>query len=321
MKRHCHSIVLLCHEIVTEMKSSIITLLLLSAFSIANAQSEDQKHIKDLCGCFSVNFQYAETFSPYPDYQYHDREEMNAVELALMIEETDRKIVIQHLLVINDSFIIKHWREEWTYEQQEVFDYVGDFAWKKRTLTLVETKGQWTQTVWEVSDQPRYRGNSRWIQNDGKVYWESTADAPLPRREYKKRDDYNIMRRHNRLVMTKDGYIHEQDNEKIVRKDGVDDILVQEKGLNSYYRMADSECEAAKKWWRKNEAFWAVVRTEWNNILEESNSIRLHVKVDDKMMHEHLDPLWRKWAAGDVPSSEIEEKIKDLIAKFYVSAS
>lgn len=28
-------------------------------------------------------------------------------------EQTDRKILIQHLLVINDSTVIKHWREDW----------------------------------------------------------------------------------------------------------------------------------------------------------------------------------------------------------------
>lgn len=303
------------------MKQTVITLLLVSTFSITHAQQQDKQYIKQLCGCYSVNFQYAETFSQYPSYEYQDREEMNAVELVTPIVETDNKLILQHLLVINDTFIIKHWREEWVYEPTEIFEYTGDFAWKKRTLTTDEAKGKWAQTVWEVSDQPRYAGLSPWIQNDGKTYWESTADAPLPRREYKKRDDYNLMRRHNRIVMTDAGYTHEQDNEKVIRKEGKDDVLVQEKGLNTYYIMEDSECESAKKWWKKNDAFWAIVRSEWDKVLAENKTVNLKVKVDDKMMHEHLDPLWKKWRAHDIKTSEAEEKIKELIAKFYISAS
>ena len=94
------------------------------------------KQIEKMCGCFSVNFKYAETFSPDANYKYHDREDMNAVEMAMPIEKTDTRIVIQHLLVINDTIIVKHWREEWLYESPVMYKFMGDRVWVKQQLTV-----------------------------------------------------------------------------------------------------------------------------------------------------------------------------------------
>ncbi len=44
-----------------------------------------------------------------------------------MIEDTGRKIVLQHMLVItgddDKSMIIKHWRQDWEYEPARVLVY------------------------------------------------------------------------------------------------------------------------------------------------------------------------------------------------------
>ena len=68
-------------------------------------------------------------------------------------------------------------------------------------VSKADAKGKWLQTVWEVDDAPRYQGISNWVNIDGKTYWENTADAPLPRREYTKRKDYQIMKRGNKIVV------------------------------------------------------------------------------------------------------------------------
>src|ERR1044071_6164569 len=99
----------LCHQIVTMKRtSSIILAIVLSTGLIAQPQ-QDKKVIDKLCGCFQVDFRYAETFSPNPDYKHHDREETGGTaELALPIEVSDKKIVIQHLLVVGQNTVIKH---------------------------------------------------------------------------------------------------------------------------------------------------------------------------------------------------------------------
>lgn len=289
-----------------------------AASSQAMAQQQsDIANIEKLCGCYSVNFRYAETFSPSESYKYHDREEMNAVELVLPVEKSDKKYVLQHLLVINDSIVIKHWREEWLYESPVIYEYTGDRVWTKKTLAADAVKNKWTQTVWEVSDEPRYQGISPWIINDGKTYWESTADAPLPRREYTVRSDYNVMKRHNRIILTDNGYVHEQDNDKILREGKTEKLIAQEKGYNSYFKMDDTECKAAEEWWKKNEQFWTVIRHEWEKRISDADVVKLHAKADDQMLHEHFNVLWKEWRDKKLKSPELETKVNEVLAKFF----
>ncbi len=294
-----------------------ILLLLLAGTTTLNAQpKEGKKNLENLCGCFSVNFKYAETFSPDDTYKFHEREDMNAIELALPIETTDKKLVIQHLLVVADTMVIKHWREEWVYEAPVMYEYQGDKVWKKKELAAAETKNKWTQTVWEVNDEPRYQGVSMWVNNDGKTFWESTADAPLPRREYSTRSDYNIMKRRNRLYLTENGYVHEQDNDKILREEGKDKLIAQEKGYNTYYRVEDKECAKAKEWWKNNAEFWSVVRNEWNKYIATTETVTVKSKVDDKILGEHFTALWKDWNSKKIKTSELDAKVHEVLTKF-----
>jgi len=283
----------------------------------AQAPKQDKEAINKLCGCFEVEFKYAETFSPNDDYKFHERERINGgVELSMPIEVTDTKIVIQHLLVITDSIIVKHWREVWTYENPELWVYKGDRTWVKEMLTPSQVKGKWTQTIWEVSDEPRYQGLSQFVNLDGKLIWQNTTDAPLPRREYSVRSDYNILKRTNRLNISDKGYIHEQDNEKVLRSNGKDKLIVQERGLNTYDRIDDAKCSPAKKYWDRYQGFWSKVRNEWTRQFNGQNSISLKFKVQDKLLHEYLLKLSDEYVAKKVGETEIDARIKTEIEKF-----
>src|SRR4030095_1800334 len=108
-------------------KGSIVFMaLFLAAVSIQAQTINGKQHIEKLCGCFDVVFKYAETFSPDPNYKFHERDEISGgTELIMPIEVSDKKLVLQHLLVITDSMIIKHWREDWTYEESVISIYSG----------------------------------------------------------------------------------------------------------------------------------------------------------------------------------------------------
>ena len=67
--------------------------------------------------------------------------------MALPIEVTDKRIVIQHLLIVSPTVIVKHWREEWIYENPVIWRYKGDRTWEKETLSAEQVKGKWTQTT------------------------------------------------------------------------------------------------------------------------------------------------------------------------------
>ena len=287
------------------------------SLSLNGQAQQDKKIIDKLCGCFEVDFKYAETFSPNPDYKYHEREETGGTaELALPIEVSDKKIVIQHLLIVGPTAVVKHWREEWTYENPIIWRYKGDRTWIKETVPAEKVKGKWTQTVWEVADEPRYQGFSQFVNLDGKIIWQNTTDAPLPRREYSVRSDYNILKRTNRMNITDSGYLHEQDNQKIIRTNGTDKLLVEGKGLNSYKRINENECAAAKAYWEKNGAYWGKVRKIWAGYISTHNSISLKNKIDGKLLHEYLIPLGNDYVAQKVTDADIDEKIRGEINRF-----
>ncbi len=279
---------------------------------------EGKQNIEKLCGCFDVEFKYAETFSPDPDYKFHDREEISGgTELIMPVEVSDTKFVLQHLLVITDSIIIKHWREDWSYENPVIWKYKGDKVWAKEQLNPDAVKDKWTQAVWEVSDAPRYQGSSDWINTDGKIFWQNTTDAPLPRREYSVRSDYNILKRTNRLIFTDSGWTHEQDNQKIIRTGNSDKLLVGEKGINTYKRIDDKSCASAKLYWEKNKNFWTRVRKAWEDYTATHSTIELKMQVNGKALHDFLFDLAKDYAAGKISTTDIDGKIKLSIESFF----
>ena len=285
--------------------------------SIQAQTINERKNIEKLCGCYEVEFKYAETFSPDTSYKYHDRDVISGgLELILPVEAGDKKMVLQHLLVISDSMIIKHWREDWTYENPTIFLYRGNKLWTKEQVKPDEVKGKWTQSVWEVSDAPRYQGGGEWINTDGKTFWQNTTDAPLPRREYSVRNDYNILKRTNRIILTKDGWLHDQDNQKIIRNKGIDKLLVEEKGINSYKKVEDNKCAAAKAFWEKNKNYWTKVRAAWDNYLASHSSVEVKDAVDGKPLYQYLNDLAKDFTTGKMKMMDIDGKIKATLEKF-----
>lgn len=298
---------------------------LLSGIAIAvtlasHAQINNRQQIDKLCGCFEVDFKYAETFSPDYQYKFHEREEIGGTaELALPIEVSDKKVVIQHLLVVSPTLVVKHWREEWVYEATELWKYVGDRTWIKEQIPAEKVKGKWVQTVWEVADEPRYQGFSAFAEFNGQMTWQNTTDAPLPRREYSVRNDYNILRRTNRLTFTDTGYLHEQDNRKIIRKDGKDQLLAEEKGWNTYKKIEEKDCQLARDYWEKNKGYWTLVREIWAEILKNRNTITLANKIEGKMLHEYLIALGKEAVEKGYKEEDVRKKISAEISKFLAS--
>lgn len=280
--------------------------------------AEDKAAIKKLCGCHEVTFEYSETFpadSTYKPKGYHKTS--GAVEYITVAEESDRRIVLQHLLIAGGD-VIKHWTEDWQYENQTLLAYDKDHQWKKVQLPASSVKGQWTQKVYGVDDEPRYEGSATWIHADGRHYWESTADAPLPRREYTTRSDYNVLRRHNRHEITATGSLHEQDNLKVFRDNGQNKTIVGEKGLNTYARTDDNKCSQAREWWEKNKAFWALVRREWELIYGGNTVISLQQKVNNASLYKTMLTLEQKALKNELKGAALEREIAITLQQFAV---
>ena len=269
-------------------------LLLIILFSLSNSHAQKKKDIeaiKEMCGCFEIDFNFAETFQYSNDSNYKKSNNYNskALEYAKLIKNEKGHISIQHLLVMG-SYVIKHWRQDWIYENEDLLQYDADNTWKKISKTKKEVKGQWTQKVFQVDDSPRYEGTSSWVHVDGKSYWENRSYAPLPRREYTKRNDYNIMIRGNRHEIVNYGWIHDQDNKKVIRdnKQNTEFEIAAEKGYSTYTRVEDSRCNEAINWWDENSTKWALVREKWNSIYSKNKTLSLKKSIDKKPLYSYL---------------------------------
>ena len=203
-----------------------LLLILILAFTNNTLKAQNQKDvssIKSMCGCFEVELNFSETFSYSEDSTYLPSPEKTAgaLEWAQLVSESNEKVVIQHLLLVGNPekpMIIKHWRQDWLYQNDNLYEYNGDNIWNYKKLSAEQVKGQWTQKVYQVDDSPRYEGSASWVHVDNKNYWENTTPAPLPRREYTQRSDYNLTLRTNRHEVVKNGWVHDQDNSKILRE-------------------------------------------------------------------------------------------------------
>ena len=268
------------------------------AFSLSiyaqNKKTQDRNAIKKMCGCFEVEFNFAETFKYSSDSTYvpSNNYKTGGLEWAQLVDDEKNKISIQHILLVgpeSSPYVMKHWKQDWIFENQEFYMYNGNNSWNYKTKSKGKVKNQWTQKVYQVDDSPRYEGSATWVHVDGKSYWENSTDAPLPRREYSKRSDYNITVRGNRQEITNDGWIHDQDNSKIIRSVDKNDILIaKEKGFNYYKRVDDSRCKAAADWWTQNYSKWKTVRDKWNEIYSRKTDLKLHSLVDSKPLYSYL---------------------------------
>ena len=65
-------------------------------------------------------------------------------------------------------------------------------------------------------------------------------------------------------------------------------MLAQEKGLNTYTKVDDSKCSAAKDWWNENKEDWKIVRTKWDEVFNKKQNLLLKNEVEDKHLYSYL---------------------------------
>ena len=294
--------------------SIVLLLVTTSVKSQDLKKQEDIKAIKSMCGCYEVKFNFVETFQYSKDsanYKPSKPKHDYGLEWVELLDDQNDKISLQHLLIVGktEEDVIKHWRQDWVYQNTEFYSFYKDRTWKFDVLSPRSVKGQWTQKVYQVDDSPRYEGAASWAHVDGASLWRNITDAPLPRREYTKRSDYNVLKRRNIHEITKTRWIHEQDNDKIIRDEKASDVLLaQEKGLDIYTKVDDSKCKLAQQYWAKNKNIWQKVRTKWETVFEKDKTLSLQKMVEGKPLYEHLFDL-----KPDATQTQIDKIIDSFI--------
>ena len=270
---------------------AILILSFLYCLTTIGQKKKDVEAIKSMCGCFEIEFNFSETFT-YGKSKKSENYNSKALEWAQLVYQDNNKISIQHLLIVGSKrfpTVIKHWRQDWIYENPDLYLFNVNNSWDYKKMSKKDVRKQWTQKVFQVDDSPRYEGSATWVHVDGKSFWENITPAPLPRREYTKRSDYNLTKRGNRHEITDYGWLHDQDNEKInIDTNSIHNLVALEKGINKYKKVDDKECLAAQKWWVDNKEKWSLVRKKWDQIYSKNQKLSLKSNVNGKKLYEYL---------------------------------
>ncbi|MEP6785580.1 MAG: DUF6607 family protein [Sphingomonadales bacterium] len=240
----------------------------------------DRASILAMVGNFKVTFDMKETTPWRADYTPITAKVSGGHEVVRAIVDTGRTIVLQHLLVVTEdkgkTFVIKHWRQDWTYEPETVLTYDGQGKWKLDDVPPSMRKGRWSQTVWQTDDSPRYGSWGQWTEEGGVRRWRSSWTLrPLARRDAVRHPPYDRYLGINRHSPSPAGWIHWQDNLKQGLVGGKIVPFVQETVLNTYVKDDKFDVAAADTYWAATRDYWAAVRGQWDAAIVTGKGVKV----------------------------------------------
>ena len=250
---------------------------------------KDRAAILAMAGEYRASFDFIETLGFYEDYKPTRPYQSWGTEYIFVVEDRGDFISLQHVLVmmmktadggVTEPYVVKHWRQDWTYEDSSINSYVGNRTWRSEEVPKEQRQGNWSQAVFQVDDSPRYESMGRWVHARGLSSWMSQETwRPLPRREFSVRDDYDVLIGTNRHTITLNGWSQEEDNLKVVTGESISrakdgkllpdyEVRGREVGFNRYERIIDFDFQPAKRYWEKTAYFWSKVRERWKSVME-----------------------------------------------------
>lgn len=279
---------------------------------------QDREAILAMAGDYRVRFDFIETVAFDEDYDIVPEKISGGFEVVRVIEDTGDFVSLQHTLVVggDQKFAIKHWRQDWQYEPSRVLVFIGGNAWKWRDVSPEEAKGKWSQTVYQVDDAPRYGALGAWTYENGLAEWTPPREwRPLPRRDMTTRDDYHVVAAVNRHTITDWGWVHEQDNSKVILS-GEPEALAREVAINTYRASDSFDASIATDYWVGTSDFWKAVREEWAAIADEDEQFAITIQGETEPLYGPLLELADAVAAGDKTLDEASEEARSVIRSY-----
>ena len=251
----------------------------------------DRRAILAMAGDYRASFEFIETVPFLSEYNIDRPYQSWATERIYVLEDSKNFISLQHILVmyfieegeVVGPAVVKHWRQDWTYEPRSYHEFVGNNKWASKDIPKDQSSGKWLQEVFHVDDSPRYASIGEWVHNGNFSQWEGNRTyRPLPRREFSVRSDYNVLDAVNRHIILPTGWIHEQENLKLMfNESGNKEYLAKEIGLNRYDRIKDFDFTGGDQYWDKTNAYWKAVRLSWNDIYKSNKEFTFNPKIED----------------------------------------
>jgi hypothetical protein len=288
----------------------------------------DRRAILAMAGDYRVTFDFLEV-ETFPPQNPRDKPYQSwGTERVYVDADTGKSISLVHILdmrIVQDDgkvsapIVTKHWRQTWQYEPTDLVEFKGRDRWERRTLTAAESRGQWSQTVYQVDESPRYASIGHWNHSASFSSWLS-ADTwrPLPRREWSVRKDYQVLLGTNRHTITATGWTQEENNLKTVlmedRKiDPAHPYVGREYGVARYSRIHNYDFAAADDYYQKTRPFWNGVLSTWHQLFVGHPQITLRAPVDQAGLFHKLFEYADRLAAGEKPTGSSDEIIRESL--------
>ncbi|MEM9256695.1 MAG: DUF6607 family protein [Pseudomonadota bacterium] len=291
-------------------------------------KERDRRAILAMAGPYRTSFDFIETVGFTEGYEPGRPYQSWGTEYIYVVADEPDFISLQHVMVmqmvledgsVSEPMVMKHWRQDWRYEDRDLHTFRGGDTWERNKLKRRDVKGRWTQTVYQVDDSPRYEAVGEWEHTANYSSWRSDETwRPLPRREFSVRDDYDVLVGINHHTITPTGWVHEQENLKVVLdEDGEkDSVLAREAGLARYERISGFDWQSGDEYWARTGPFWAVVRDVWNDIYEEEDSVILAEYVDSQPLYFAMFTLAEESTADAFDADGTRSAVEALLAGY-----
>lgn len=292
------------------------------------ALERDRRAILAMAGDYRVTFDFLEV-ETFPPQSPRDKPYQSwGTERVYVDADTGKSISLVHILdmriveddgSVSDPMVTKHWRQTWQYEPATIVEFKGRDRWEQRKLNAAERMGQWSQTVYQVDESPRYASVGRWSHSASFSTWLSADTArPLPRREWSVRKDYQVLLGTNRHTITATGWTQEENNLKAVLTperalDTAKPYLAREYGVARYSRIKDYDFAAADEYYQRTRSFWDGVLSTWHQLFAAHPQITLRAPIDQAGLFHKLFEYADQLAAGERPPVPADDVIRESL--------
>ncbi len=285
----------------------------------------DRRAILAIAGNYRTSFDFIETVGFVADYRPPAPYQSWGTEFVTVVEESERFISLQHILVmritlpsgvISEPIVMKHWRQDWTYEPTKITEFIGNQKWETRSLTPDSTRKKWLHSVYQADDSPRYQSLGNWQHSHNYSSWQSdTTWRPLPRRAFSTREDYDVLIGINKHTINPTGWVHEEENLKVsLQASGEQHVLAKEVGLARYERISSWDWSERHRYWSNTEPFWKEVRLQWSEEFSVGRNLQIKKDIDGMPLHAAMFRLALTTQTSD--SKNMSEEIRKIIKKY-----
>jgi hypothetical protein len=288
-----------------------------------------------MAGDYRVSFDFLEIANFAPDamrdrpYQswgtervYLDRDEGTYISLVHILEMR----IVQADGSLSEPIVQKHWRQDWQYEPRQLVEFKGRGRWERRPTTLAERRRQWSQTISQTDESPRYASFGHWQHRaDFSTWLSADTSRPLPRREAA-RSDYQVLLGTNRISVVATGWLQEENNLKTVLSASgqlnlVHPYRAREYGVARYERLRDADFAAATQYFERTRRFWLQVHNAWAALFSRQAWVRVREPSDaDGDPYARLSEYADELASGHASATSEPELIRTALASIAAPA-